>query len=99
MKLPPSLSVVSERLCAQSLSELGLMLNLAASLLGGAAAAEVTASVLGMGIEHVEEWAWSEEDMERVWSGRLRKMEGENVSCLPPEDFSLERGDKKPELR
>lgn len=95
-KLPPSLSMVSERLCAQSLSELGLTLNRAASLLGGAVG---TASDLGMGIEDVEEWAWSDEDMERVWLGRLRKIEGENESSLLAEDFSLERGDKKPELR
>lgn len=95
-KLPPSLSVVSEdTLCPPSLSELGLTLNLTASRLG-AAAAVVTPSILaGMGI--ADEWVRSDDVMEWVWSGRLRKMEGEKVSSLLLQNFSFEWGDKNPE--
>lgn len=87
-KLPPSLSVASEdTLCPQSLSEPGLTLNLAARRIGGTTAV-ATASVLGAR-ESADEEARSDDIMEWVLSGRLRKMEGENVSSLLLEDFSL----------
>lgn len=88
-KLPPSLSMVSEdTLCPQSLSELGLALNLVASRLGAPAVVATPSILAGTGI--ADEWVWSDDIMELVWSGRLRKMEGEKVSSLLLEDFSFE---------
>lgn len=73
------------------------MLNLAAKLRGGAAKSDLGWGTDGGVGERVQ--LWSGEVMEWVEFGRLRKMDGENVSSLllEPEDFSLECGDKNPE--
>ena len=95
-KVPPS---ASEVLCVMSLSELGLTLILAATRPLLLLVAATMALDLGTGTAGVGERVLSGDDMEWVWSGRLRKMEGENVSSLLLEDFSVESGERNPELR
>lgn len=102
-KLALSLSVVSERLllCIQSLSDPGLILNLLARPRIGTGMALV--SDFGTGMDEVGERVGLDpgEDMECVKLGRLRNMEGENVSSLllREGDFSSASGERNPALR